>query len=107
LAATPIDCAVVGNPCNGTEGDDQITGTVNADIINGQAGNDEISALDANDGLHGEAGNDNVSPAHVLCSTRGAIIGDVRCLMSQSGSARPAAAPPSLERSACDRQEQA
>src|SRR5215204_261274 len=56
LAATAIDCAVVGNPCNGTKGDDQITGTTDADTISARGGNDQISALDANDTLRGQGG---------------------------------------------------
>jgi hypothetical protein len=60
LAATDINCAVVGNPCNGTPEDDKITGTADAEIINGQAGNDEILALDAIDTLNGEDGDDTI-----------------------------------------------
>ncbi len=45
----------------GTAGNDQIGGTVAADVINGQAGNDTISGYAGNDVINGGDGNDNLS----------------------------------------------
>lgn len=42
--AANIDCAVAGNPCLGTNNDDTITGTANAENINTRAGDDVVDA---------------------------------------------------------------
>ncbi len=69
LAATAIDCAVVGNPCNGTEDNDQITGADPSATITGKdtidaLGDDSLSnniaGPDGSDRLNGGAGNDRL-----------------------------------------------
>src|SRR2546428_4087755 len=46
---------------NGTEGNDSIVGTADADVINGLGGNDNIQAGDGSDTVIGGAGNDTIS----------------------------------------------
>src|SRR5205085_3010287 len=43
---------------NGTPLDDNIDGTIDADLIHGGAGNDHLNGLEGNDALYGEAGDD-------------------------------------------------
>jgi Ca2+-binding RTX toxin-like protein len=45
-------------PINGTNLDDNLTGTPGSDVINGLAGNDTIDGLEANDTLNGGPGAD-------------------------------------------------
>lgn len=60
LAAT-IDCPNrAGGVCVGTDGDDELTGSVRADVIYGRAGDDAIDGNARNDVLRGERGADEL-----------------------------------------------
>lgn len=50
----------VGNPINGTNGDDVLVGTAGDDRLIGRGGADQASGLDGNDSLDGGPGNDTL-----------------------------------------------
>jgi Ca2+-binding RTX toxin-like protein len=58
--AAEVTCQPNGQPCMGTDQDDQIWGGVQADTIFALAGNDSVWGRFNNDELHGEAGNDTI-----------------------------------------------
>ena len=61
LAANPISCEDdTVAPCDGTTGDDEMTGTSATDHMYANAGNDTLRGLGGFDDLRGEAGNDNL-----------------------------------------------
>jgi Ca2+-binding RTX toxin-like protein len=62
LAVTALGLASLAAAAviNGTDGDDTITGTPNADLINGMGGNDKIASLDGPDIVLAGQGNDIV-----------------------------------------------
>ena len=57
LAATPIACQS-GVRCDGTTGDDEMTGASGTNYFYANAGNDTLRGLGSFDDLRGEAGND-------------------------------------------------
>lgn len=58
LAANVIPCP--GGLCEGTTGDDEMTGTSNTDSIYAKEGNDTLRGLEKFDDLRGGPGNDNL-----------------------------------------------
>jgi hemolysin type calcium-binding protein len=61
LAATVINCADDPvAPCDGTTGDDEMTGTSETDDIYAKEGNDTLRGLEKIDDLRGGPGNDNL-----------------------------------------------
>lgn len=58
LAANPIACS--GGLCNGTTGDDEMTGTSDTDYMYANEGNDTLRGLGAFDDLRGGPGNDDL-----------------------------------------------
>lgn len=59
LAANVIPCP--GGLCEGTAGDDQMTGTNSTDYLYAKEGNDTLRGLGAFDDLRGGPGNDNLN----------------------------------------------
>ncbi|WP_176498970.1 DUF4214 domain-containing protein [Sphingomonas sp. HMP9] len=52
------DGAIVGRTINGSDADDDLRGSMGADVISGGAGNDQIDGMSGNDIMYGGAGRD-------------------------------------------------
>jgi hypothetical protein len=62
--ADDISCGPAGPvlvPCNGTEGDDNMKGDTDSNLLYGHEGDDQLSGGDGDDGLHGGDGNDRLT----------------------------------------------
>jgi hypothetical protein len=62
--ADVISCGPAGpvlEPCHGTEGDDDMQGDSDSNLMYGLAGDDQLSGGDGSDGLHGGLGNDELT----------------------------------------------
>ena len=63
--AAVISCGPISDPqwdpCNGTEGDDNMRGDAEQNKINGLGGNDQLSGAGGLDYLHGGYGNDQLT----------------------------------------------
>jgi Ca2+-binding RTX toxin-like protein len=59
--AAVIDCANVGNPCEGTDNNDTLNGTANDDDMRGLMGQDTLNAAAGFDQLRGGRGGDTLN----------------------------------------------
>jgi Ca2+-binding RTX toxin-like protein len=62
--ADVISCGTAGpvlEPCNGTEGDDNMNGDSDSNLMYGLGGDDQLSGGEGSDGLHGGSGNDELT----------------------------------------------